>query len=111
MELFNGLEPSTSSITKLMSDYSNADIAYSTIMAQEAELIKAHIIDAGNCFNECIYFSLTYKGHKFLENVKNNKIWTQTKNIVGKVGSISLDIISTIASKVLQDLITKQLQF
>ena len=72
-------------ITKLMSDYSNADIAYSTIMAQEAELIKAHIIDAGNfVFNECIYFSLTYKGHKFLENVKTIKFGRKLKILLEK---------------------------
>lgn len=99
-----------SEIIPLMPDYSAVDIAYSTIMAKEAELIYVNIVDAADCFRGCIYASLTYKGHKFLENIKSNNVWNQTKKIAGKIGNISLDIISSIASKLVQDLITQQFQ-
>lgn len=97
-----------SEICNLMPDFSKQDIAYSTIMADEAGLISAKIIDSDDEFYECVYFSLTYTGHQFLENVKNSKVWEATKKITGKIGSISLDIISSIASNLLQSLITQQ---
>lgn len=97
-----------SDVCNLMPDFSKEDIAYSTIMADEAKLISAHIINADNEFCECVYFSMTYTGHQFLENIRNNKIWESTKKITGKIGSISLDIISSIDSNLLQSLITQQ---
>lgn len=98
-----------SNVTELMPEYSKADIAYSTIMADEAELISAHIIEADDAFCECVYFSLTYIGHQFLENIRNNSVWEKTKKITSKIGSTSLDIISSVASNLIQNLIKQQL--
>lgn len=97
-------------VCDLMPEFTREDIAYSTIMAEESNLIKAHIISAENSFYECVYFGLTYKGHQFLENVKNNAVWEKTKSITKRVGSMSLDVISSIASELLKGLITSQLQ-
>jgi len=95
-------------VSSLMPDYTLEDIAYSTIMANEANLIEAHIINADNRFYNCIYSSLTYEGHQFLENVKSNTVWEKTKKITKQIGSTSIGIISSVASDVLKQLISQQ---
>ncbi len=52
---------------------------------------------------------LTFLGHEFLENIKNDNNWNKTKNIATKVGSFSFDVISKIAINIISQLIKQQL--
>lgn len=50
--------------------------------------------------------NLTYNGHSYLDNIRDNTIWKNTKSkISSTVGSASLEIISKVAS----DLIARSL--
>lgn len=51
---------------------------------------------------------LTPTGHKFIENIRQDTIWNNTKSIAAKVGSKSLDAIMQIASNVITELIKSQ---
>lgn len=43
---------------------------------------------------------LTNEGHDYLDTIRDDSIWSQTKNTLGKIsGSASLEIVKTIASK------------
>lgn len=44
--------------------------------------------------------SITYSGHQFLENIRNDKNWKKTKAVAKSAGNTSIKIISTIAEKV-----------
>ncbi|MGK4018643.1 DUF2513 domain-containing protein [Weissella paramesenteroides] len=44
--------------------------------------------------------SITYDGHQFLENIRNDKNWKKTKAVAKAAGNTSIKIISTIAEKV-----------
>lgn len=48
---------------------------------------------------------LSPKGHEFLANVRENKIWEGVKSVAGKVGSTSLNALVQIATGVVTELI------
>ncbi|WP_311156180.1 DUF2513 domain-containing protein [Prevotella histicola] len=43
---------------------------------------------------------LTNKGHDYLDTIRDDSVWKQTKSTLGKIsGSASLEVVKTIASK------------
>lgn len=44
-----------------------------------------------------IELMLTWAGHEFLDTVRDNEIWSQTKAGASKVGSWSLDLLASLA--------------
>ena len=42
---------------------------------------------------------LTFSGHNFLENIKNDNNWNKIKQKLNKIGSYSLDIIKEVAKQ------------
>lgn len=49
--------------------------------------------------------SLSFSGHQFLDTVRSPEIWRQTKNVTSKVGSVTVEILSQVATNI----ISKQL--
>ena len=91
---------------KRLLDYDRFEIAYHARYCYEANLIKGFSI-GGN--SETIYaMDLTPKGHEFLSNIRENKIWNGVKVIAGKIGSSSLDALIQISSNVVTELIKAQ---
>ena len=77
---------------------------------QDQELILYHVFlldDAGfiiGIFDETApYVSitrLTNEGHDYLDTIRDDSVWKQTKSTLGKIsGSASLEVVKTIASK------------
>ena len=97
-------------INKLsLKDYSTEDLLYTAEKLSEANFLNtatkwnfenAHII---------VVKSITYDGHQLLDNIRDNKVWTQTKSVVSKVSSVSIDIISKTASQVITNIISKSM--
>lgn len=88
---------------------SSDDIEYSIIKMQEAGFITARIV---NYDDGCVIMSIndiTYHGHQFLETIRDNKVWSQTKTICGKIGSFAIDVIAKVASEVISNLIKQQI--
>lgn len=50
-------------------------------------------------------YSLTWKGHEFLDLARDQKRWSQAKIAIGKVGSAPISV----WTKILQDLVLKEL--
>jgi hypothetical protein len=58
-------------------------------------LSKADLIDADNPnipFLRFIY-GLTWKGHEFLDLIKNDEIWNQAKEIMHKTGGMNFQVL------------------
>ncbi|WFR64322.1 DUF2513 domain-containing protein [Paenibacillus amylolyticus] len=55
-----------------------------------------------------IIFYLTPAGHEFLSNIRSEQNWSKTKSIAQKVGSVSLDSITKIATSVIASVISSQ---
>lgn len=45
--------------------------------------------------------NLTLEGHKFLDNIRDNKVWQNTKDIISKFENVSLNIISSVAANLI----------
>lgn len=53
--------------------------------------------------------SLTWEGHQFLDNIRDDGVWKNTKKVISKFSSVSLSLIGNIASQVITSLIQNQL--
>ena len=83
------------------SKFSKEEIEYTIIRLEEAGFIIA-TIDWVNARPFYVSVgSLTWKGHEFLDNVRDSKVWSETKVVASKVGSVSLSMLATIASSVI----------
>lgn len=40
---------------------------------------------------------LTWQGHEFLDNIKNDDVWSKTKSRIGGLANVSLKIVAAIA--------------
>lgn len=46
--------------------------------------------------------SMTWEGHLFLDNIRDNKIWSKTKESVKGLSSISISLLSSVAGDILK---------
>ena len=84
-----------------VSSHTKQDVAYTTLKLIEANYISAHVTEADDSFLEAVYFSITYSGHQFLENIRNPDVWQETKSKARKIGSYALNILSQIAAGII----------
>lgn len=84
-------------------------IAYTVSKLKEAGFITGDIRWADNSPAWIMAGNLTYDGHKFLDNIRDDKVWKDTKTILSKFSSVSLSFVSSVASNVISQLIQKQL--
>lgn len=89
--------------------FSTADIAYTSKIAIEADLIEGCLHDCDSGILDISYFGLTYEGHQFIDTVRENKIWKKTKEIISSVGGASLSVITSVANDCLTNFISKRL--
>lgn len=91
-----------------LNNYSVEELLYTSQKLAEAGYI--------NCDNS-IYIddeypivfinSISYKGHQFLDTVRDNQVWTNTKKVLSFLKSASIEITSETAAKVINHLIDK----
>jgi len=66
-------------------------------MLEEAGLVKNNI-QYGDNYPVCIFSSLTWEGHDFLENIKNDTVWNKLKEMIKeKSGELSWAVIKAAA--------------
>lgn len=91
---------STNSIK--LKNYTIEEIVYAIEKLSEADFLNVTSISTmGRQVPGYIVKSITYKGHEFLDNVKDNGVWSDTKKQLSKFSSTSLSIISSVATQVL----------
>lgn len=90
--------------------YSSSEITYTLDKLIEAKFVNGEILR--NISGEASAFaeSLTWDGHKFLDNIRDDGVWKETKSIISKLSSVSIGIISTVSSQVITNLINKHMR-
>lgn len=88
-------------MSAMKSDFSYKDICYTCEKLAEAGYIN---IDKDLLGNISV-LSITYNGHQFLDNIRDNKVWSTTKSVLSKFESVSIDIISKTAANVITSMI------
>ena len=57
------------------------------------------------------FYDLTPRGHKFLADIRSDTVWNKTKEVSSKLGAGSIAALSTIAGKVIAEIIKHSLGF
>lgn len=86
--------------SELLNKYSEDELNYAiTRMGNDdAELVIGKVKYASNKPYITTISSLTFKGHKYLDNIRDPKVWKESKKLASKLSSVSIDILSDIAS-------------
>lgn len=90
--------------------YSKLDLVYTADKLLEANFInciKSSYADESGPI--IIAKSITYSGHQFLDNIRDNKVFEKTKSILSSLESVSIKVFSETASKVITNMINQQL--
>ncbi|EOA2468278.1 DUF2513 domain-containing protein [Listeria monocytogenes] len=53
--------------------------------------------------------NITWSGHQFLDNIRDDEVWRKTKKSASRFSSVSVSFLSTIASSVLSQMIKNNL--
>lgn len=91
-------------------DYAREDILYTA-----DKLLEAGYLDGsrknyiGSSSPDIRITSITWSGHQFLDNIRDEGVWKNTKAVLSKFSSVSLSFVSSIASQVITSLIQNQL--
>ena len=93
-----------------LKDYCTEDLLYTSEKLIEAEYIDSRIV-GDNTPPLIIVNDISFKGHQFLNNVRDDKVYSKTKSCLSFLKSTSIEVLSETASKVLTALISKQLNF
>lgn len=97
-----------SDLTLRLPKYSSDEINYSIFKMKEANLISANITRDLLGVRPYSLDDITYAGHQFLANIREDNIWKGVKGVAKKVGSTSIDAFTQIASNVIAELIKAQ---
>ncbi|MDL2217377.1 DUF2513 domain-containing protein [Christensenellaceae bacterium OttesenSCG-928-M15] len=84
-------------------EFSVEEITYCCLKLDEAGLLQIMTIRALRQTHPAIksIHELTMKGHDFLDNIRSESVWKETKSKATSVGSFALDVISQIASSII----------
>ena len=92
-----------------LKNYSSEELLYTTDKLYEADYLKCSRKVYDNTDLMIFVSSITYTGHQFLDNIRDDKVFAKTKSILSGFKSVSIEIISETASKVITTLINQQL--
>ncbi|MCK0471425.1 DUF2513 domain-containing protein [Halalkalibacter sp. APA_J-10(15)] len=81
-----GFETSVYALTKLI----EADFLNGTISRGDNQILDIGI------------GSITWDGHQFLDTIRDNAVWSKTKDTVKSLSSVSLTVLSNVASNVMK---------
>jgi len=67
----------------------------------EAEYLNGSIDRGDNQIINIGIGSITWDGHQFLDNIRDNSVWSKTKDSVKTLSSVSLSVLSSVAISVI----------
>ncbi|BBM18381.1 hypothetical protein G15_2046 [Enterococcus avium] len=89
--------------------YELEELIYTAQKLNEAGFINGDSSIGYDQFTDFTVESITWNGHKFLDTVRDNKVWSDTKKITSKFSSVSLSLVENVASTVISQIISKYL--
>lgn len=89
--------------------YSKQELIYTAAKLIEADLLEgkySRYID-GDC--DATIQSITWAGHEFLDNIRDDSVWKTTKDKLAGFKSASLSFVNNVASQILASMINQKL--
>lgn len=82
------------------SKYSNEQVLYTASKLHEAKLIEGVPFTFDIGIVDFVMQSISYDGHQLLDNIRDPKVWEETKNATKKLTSVSLPILIEVAKTI-----------
>lgn len=103
---------SVKTLHERLPEYTQEDLNYTCLKLHEAGFINLQCVPVlGSTMPSIVSIGdLSYHGHEFLNSVRDNKNWSQIKDVAKKAGIFSIKGISQIAESVAVSAITAALQ-
>lgn len=93
-----------------LKNYSSEDLLYTADKLLEAGFLNGEPLNYINSSIPDIRItSITWEGHQFLDNIRDDGVWKDTKNVLSRFSSASLSMVGNIASQIITSMIRKQL--
>lgn len=89
--------------------YGINELTYTMLKLEEAKYINVDVQYAGDDVYNFHISSLTWNGHLFLDNIRDEGVWKSTKKVASKFSSVSLSMLSSIATSVISKMISAEL--
>lgn len=86
----------------LLVSYERDVIIYTAERLDEAGFINVKFMPVLGGDKPFFATSITWYGHQFLDNIRDDGVWKETKKIASKVTSVSLGILADIAASVMK---------
>lgn len=84
-------------------NYKTEDIIYTVVKLKEAGFLDVKVTKAsGNILVDVRIYDITFYGHEFLNNIRDDDNWKKVKDIAKLVGAFSINMIAQIAVGVIQ---------
>lgn len=99
---------SRDSASNLLTKYSYDEIIYHARYCYDGKLLTSFDEASNDYF---IIADLSYEGHTFLENIRNNTNWTKVKKVLINAGSFSAKLMIEIAAQIAAAGVTSSLGF
>ncbi len=102
--------PNTVINAKDFSEYSEQEVAYNMRLLNEEEFIEANILESksgSGLINTALARRLKNKGHELLEIIRNDSVWSKTKNKFKSSGvDMTFDLVLSIGKNVMKSLLS-----
>ena len=94
--------PPSNTSNLFLKNYVSDELTYTVDKLHQCGYIEAHAIIADGMMPIFRIYSLTYEGHQFLDNIRDNKVWSKTKSTVSKLASVSISVLADVASSIIK---------
>ena len=90
-------------LEQVLPNYKTEDIIYTVVKLKEAGFLDVKVTRAsGNILVDVRINDITFTGHEFLNDIRDDNNWKQVKEIAKSVGAFSINMIAQIAVGVIQ---------
>lgn len=96
------LTPSTYRNSFNLSEYNEGEIAYCIARLGEGNFLNVTTHKDSYDRTHYVVNSLTYSGHEFLDTIRDDNIWKETKEVASKVSGVSIPLILDIAKSLIE---------
>ena len=90
-------------LEQVLPNYKTEDIIYTVVKLKEAGFLDVKVTKAsGNILVDVRINDITFTGHEFLNDIRDDNNWKKVKEIAKSVGAFSINMIAQIAVGVIQ---------
>ncbi|WP_426703785.1 DUF2513 domain-containing protein [Staphylococcus shinii] len=83
-----------------LSEYSSKEILYTLKRLSDAGYINVTFAKGEAYFAFYKVNSMTFEGHQLLKDIRDAKVWSETKKQASQLSSVSIPVLQNLASKV-----------